>query len=88
MPEDGTSSFRSLRESRDGSPASKTSNEEEADGRRSRDVGVQCREEVYVHRTKDQIKDSPKFGDTELDDPGREEVGGYYGPGGAGFQER
>lgn len=45
-------------------------------------------EQVYVHRTKDQIKDSPKFGETELNDEGRGEVGGYYGHGGAGHQER
>jgi hypothetical protein len=41
-------------------------------------------EKVYVHRTKDQIKDSPRFGETALDDSGRREVGDYYGPGGAG----
>jgi hypothetical protein len=45
-------------------------------------------EKVYVHRTKDQIKDSPRFGEEELDETGRDEVGGYYGPGGAGYQQR
>ena len=45
-------------------------------------------EKVYVRRTKDQIKDSPKFGETELDHDARGEIGDYYGPGGAGFGER
>jgi hypothetical protein len=44
-------------------------------------------EKVYVHRTKDQIKDSPRFGETGLDTSGRREVGDYYGPGGAGHAE-
>ncbi len=44
-------------------------------------------EKVYVHRTKDQIKDSRRFGETALDDSGRREVGDYYGPGGAGRAE-
>jgi hypothetical protein len=43
-------------------------------------------EKVYVNRTKDQIKEAPKFGEEELDQPGRAEVGSYYGPGGAGYQ--
>lgn len=45
-------------------------------------------EKVYVHRTKHQIKDSPKFGETELDTGGRGEMGDYYGPGGAGYRAR
>jgi hypothetical protein len=45
-------------------------------------------EKVYVHRTKDQIKDSPRFGETELDPGGRGEMGDYYGPGGAGYRGR
>jgi hypothetical protein len=45
-------------------------------------------EKVYVHRTKDQIKDSPSFGETELDPGGRGEMGDYYGPGGAGNRGR
>jgi hypothetical protein len=44
-------------------------------------------EKVYVHRTKDQIKESPKFGETGLDTSGRSEVGDYYGRGGAGHAE-
>jgi hypothetical protein len=36
-------------------------------------------ETVYVSRSKDQIKDSPKFGETDLDDSGRNEIGSYYG---------
>lgn len=44
-------------------------------------------EKVYVHRTKDDIKDSPKFGESVSDDVGRDEVGGYYGPGGAGHRD-
>jgi len=45
-------------------------------------------EKVYVNRTKDQIKDSPKFGELDLDEAGRDEVGSYYGQGGAGYQDR
>ena len=45
-------------------------------------------EQVFVHRTKDQIKDSPKFGETTLDEGSRSEIGDYYGPGGAGYRER
>jgi predicted nucleic acid-binding Zn-ribbon protein len=45
-------------------------------------------EEVYVHRTKEEIKNSPRFGEAELDESGREEVGSYYGEGGAGYRER
>jgi len=43
-------------------------------------------EKVYVNRTKDQIKDAPEFDDDAYrDDDYRERVGGYYGPGGAGY---
>jgi hypothetical protein len=41
-------------------------------------------EKVYVSRTKDQIKDSPKFGEVDLDADARGQVGDYYGPRGAG----
>ena len=41
-------------------------------------------EKVFVSRTKDQIKDSPRFGDTELDAQARGEVGSYYGESGRG----
>ena len=43
---------------------------------------------VYVDRTKEQIKDSPKFGEATLDEGSRGEIGDYYGPGGAGYRER
>jgi hypothetical protein len=43
-------------------------------------------EKVYVNRTKDQIKNAPEFDeDAYRDDDYRERVGGYYGPGGAGY---
>ncbi|MBS1888765.1 MAG: PRC-barrel domain containing protein [Actinobacteria bacterium] len=45
-------------------------------------------EKVYVSRTKDQIKDSPRFGDVDLDPEARGQVGDYYGPGGAGAAAR
>lgn len=45
-------------------------------------------EKVYVARTKDQIKDSPRFGETELDREARGEVARHYGPGGAGAGPR
>jgi hypothetical protein len=41
-------------------------------------------EKVHVSRTKDQIKDSPRFGETDLDEGGRGEVGDYYGSNRAG----
>jgi hypothetical protein len=45
-------------------------------------------ERVYVNRTKDQIKDAPQL-DKEMliDARHRDEVAGYYGPGGAGYRE-
>jgi hypothetical protein len=44
-------------------------------------------EKVFVNRTKDQIKDSPKFGDIDPDGPNREAIGSYYGAGGAGYRD-
>jgi hypothetical protein len=45
-------------------------------------------EKVFVHRTKDEIKDSPEFDETLYrDDAYRGEVGTYYGPGGAGYRD-
>jgi len=45
-------------------------------------------ERVYVNRTKDQIKDAPQLDEgMRMDDRHRDEVGGYYGPGGAGYRE-
>jgi hypothetical protein len=43
---------------------------------------------VYVNRTKDEIKDAPEFDESRYrDEPYREEVGGYYGPGGRGYRD-
>jgi len=41
-----------------------------------------------VNRTKDQIKNAPEFDEDRYKDEGyRNEVGGYYGSGGAGFRD-
>ena len=46
-------------------------------------------ERVYVNRTKDQIKDAPEFDEARMEDPAyRDELGGYYGQGGAGWRDR
>jgi hypothetical protein len=43
---------------------------------------------VYVNRTKDQIKNAPEFDeDAYRDEPYREGVGTYYGPGGTGWRD-
>ena len=43
-------------------------------------------EQIYVGRTKDQIKDAPEFdASTFRDDAYRSEVGSYYGSGGSDF---
>ena len=45
-------------------------------------------EKVFVNRTKDQIKNAPEFDEDRYRDEGyRNEVGGYYGPGGAGYHD-
>ena len=45
-------------------------------------------EKVYVNRTKEQIKNSPEFDpDSYHDQSYRGEIGTYYGPGGAGWQD-
>jgi hypothetical protein len=45
-------------------------------------------EKVFVNRTKDQIKKAPEFdADRYRDEAYRSEVGGYYGPGGAGYRD-
>ncbi len=42
---------------------------------------------VYVHRTKDQIKDAPEYDETLAGDESyRNELGSYYGPDGAGYR--
>jgi hypothetical protein len=43
-------------------------------------------EKVYVDRTKDQIKNAPEFDENRYrDDTYRNDLGSYYGPGGAGY---
>jgi hypothetical protein len=45
-------------------------------------------ETVYVNRTKDEIKDAPEFDETRYRDAQyRDELGGYYGPGGSGYRD-
>src|SRR5438034_3563082 len=45
-------------------------------------------ETVFVNRTKDQIKNAPEFDeDTYREQTYREDLGGYYGPGGVGYRE-
>jgi hypothetical protein len=45
-------------------------------------------ETVYVTRTKDEIKDAPEFDESRYrDDEYRDELGGYYGPGGMGYRD-
>jgi hypothetical protein len=52
-----------------------------------RDVDLDT-ETVFVNRTKDQIKDAPEFDKDRYQDPAyRDELGGYYGPGGLGYRE-
>jgi hypothetical protein len=46
-------------------------------------------ETVFVNRTKDQIKDAPEFDEKRYRDQDyRDELGGYYGPGGMGYSDR
>jgi hypothetical protein len=45
-------------------------------------------EKVWVNRTKEQIKDSPEYDAHMISDSGyHNEIGSYYGPGGAGHRE-
>jgi hypothetical protein len=45
-------------------------------------------EKVYVHRTKEQIKNAPEFDPHgSQDDAYQRELGSYYGQGGAGWQD-
>ena len=45
-------------------------------------------ETVFVNRTKDQIKNAPEFDESRYrDEDYRTTLGGYYGPGGAGYRE-
>ena len=53
-----------------------------------RDVDLDT-ETVFVNRTKDQIKNAPEFDEDRYNDSKyRDELGGYYGPGGSGYQDR
>ena len=46
-------------------------------------------EQVFVNRTKDQIKNSPEFDENLYhDDAYRGQLGSYYGEGGAGWRDR
>ena len=46
-------------------------------------------QKIYVNRTKDEIKDAPEFDETRYrDEQYRDELGGYYGPGGSGYRDR
>ena len=45
-------------------------------------------EKVFVHRSKDEIKNAPEFDDAmRTDDAYRTRLGDYYGPGGAGYRD-
>jgi hypothetical protein len=45
-------------------------------------------ERVYVNRTKDEIKNAPEFDESRVTDQRyRDELGGYYGPGGPGYRD-
>jgi hypothetical protein len=45
-------------------------------------------ETVFVNRTKDEIKDAPEFDESRYrDEQYRDELNGYYGPGGAGYRD-
>jgi hypothetical protein len=44
-------------------------------------------EKVFVHRTKEQIKNAPEFDDSfQNDDTYRVTLSNYYGPGGSGYR--
>ena len=52
-----------------------------------RDIDLDT-ETVFVNRTKDEIKNAPKFDpDKYRDQSYRSSLGGYYGPGGAGYRD-
>ena len=43
---------------------------------------------IFVNRTKDQIKDSPEYDDSMLEDESyRSRLGSYYGQGGQGYRD-
>ncbi len=44
---------------------------------------------VFVHRTKDDVKNAPEYDESRFaDDVYRAELGRYYGPGGPGYRDR
>ena len=52
-----------------------------------RDVDLDA-QSVFVNRTKDEIKNAPEFDEkTYRDDAYRNQIGGYYGPGGLGYRD-
>jgi hypothetical protein len=52
-----------------------------------RDIDLDT-ETVYVNRTKDEIKSAPELDpDRYRDEAYRVDLGGYYGPGGAGYRD-
>jgi hypothetical protein len=52
-----------------------------------RDIDLDA-ETVFVNRTKEQIKNAPEFDETRYrDESYREELTGYYGPGGRGYSD-
>lgn len=45
-------------------------------------------ESVFVNRTRDEIKDSPRFDEVAFSDPLKDDIGAYYGgPDGGAFRE-
>ena len=53
-----------------------------------RDVDLDS-ETVFVNRTKDEIKNAPEYDDRQARfDEYINRLGGYYGPGGAGYRDR
>ena len=44
-------------------------------------------EKVYVHRTKDEIKNAPEYDPDQFDDTYRQKLGSYYGTSGAGWRD-
>jgi hypothetical protein len=45
-------------------------------------------QKVFVNRTKDEIKNAPEFDESLIgDETYRNQLGTYYGPGGAGWRD-
>jgi hypothetical protein len=52
-----------------------------------RDVDLDA-QTIFVNRSKDEIKNAPEFDESRYRESDyRRELGGYYGPGGAGFRD-